>query len=54
MWKKAGQCRVSGLKEFQSGAFGSRGVLFERHADANQRGVTASFGQGIDYEVYTP
>ena len=54
MWKEAGERRVGDLNELQGGAFGRRGVILERHADANQRGVTSTLGQGVDHEVNTP
>ena len=54
MWKESGQRRVGALNELQSSTFGCRGVVFERHADANQRGVSSTSGQGVDHEVDAP
>ena len=52
--RKLGERRVGDLNELQGGAFGRRGLILERDADANQRGVTSTFGQGVDHEVNTP
>ena len=42
------------LNEIESCPFGRLGIVLERHADANERGVTPPLGQGIDHEVNSP